>query len=233
MGGFVCRKCTKYTHTYGIYKAHDYIQRMGGALIAHEDPAPLRAGQAGRLHDQPSVPEPRGATQGSAAVHAGPRPSSYTTHVWHAPAGRATSARWQVVTGQITATQIQASQTCGGVAVQSFAPQEAALTQPKSQPPRRAWRAPAAPVARQHVRPVRLPCRSQWWRFPSTVTTALRGIALGGRLHHARAPCVNSFTRPPDACRPFILLRHEDLFHRKMVDNRTRLFLPDDVSEVA
>jgi hypothetical protein len=36
-----------------------------------------------------------------------------------------------------------------------------------------------------------------------------------------------------DACRPFILLRHEDLFHWKIADNGTRVFIPEYVSEAA
>ena len=36
-----------------------------------------------------------------------------------------------------------------------------------------------------------------------------------------------------DACRPYILLRHEDLFHWKIVDNGTRRFLPGYVSRAA
>jgi hypothetical protein len=36
-----------------------------------------------------------------------------------------------------------------------------------------------------------------------------------------------------DVCRPFILLRHEDLFHWKIVENGTRLFLPGYVSGAA
>ena len=36
-----------------------------------------------------------------------------------------------------------------------------------------------------------------------------------------------------DACRPFVLLRHEDLFHWKIVENGTRLFHPEYVSKAA
>ncbi len=35
------------------------------------------------------------------------------------------------------------------------------------------------------------------------------------------------------ACRPFVLLKHEDLFHWKIVDSGMRLFIPDYVSEAA
>jgi hypothetical protein len=153
---------------------------QGGPLSTH--PSRPSAG-AGLAALRPAVRALRGRGLGSATVHAGPSPSSYTTHAAGAgPDRRHGLPRAAGSWGRSRPTDPVITNTGGGARDQAFGPQPAALTQPKSQAARR-LRARTSGSGRR--------------RALFLYNGVAPGISPGRPASPpARAPCVNKHIHP-------------------------------------